>query len=90
MVVLDRFRLAATSARDAAGVDHNFLLSGARAMGALTPRTFVDVCLRENDRRFGPYDQRLARPRTIPGLARGLRPVLPDHSHRPSPAGAHP
>lgn len=80
LVVLDRLRLAATSSRNAASADQNFLLSGAKAIGALTPRAFIDICLRENDRRFGPYDQRLARPRIVPGLARGLRPLLPDRS----------
>ena len=80
LVVLDRLRVAASSARDASGADQNFLLSGAKAMGALTPRTFVDVCLRENERRFRPYDQRLARPRIVPGLARRVRPVLPNRS----------
>ena len=80
LVVLDRLRLAATSSRSAAGADQNFLLSGAKAMGTLTPRAFVDICLRENDRRFRPYDQRLTRPRIVPGLARRLRPLLPDRS----------
>ncbi|HEY6622725.1 MAG TPA: hypothetical protein VIX85_02745 [Acidimicrobiales bacterium] len=80
LVVLDRLRLAATSSRDAGGADQNFLLSGAKAIGALTPRAFVDICLGANDRRFRLYDQRLVRPRIVPGLARRLRSLLPDRS----------
>lgn len=77
LVFVDRLRLAFSSSRTASVGDQNFMLSGAKAFGDLTPRSFVDICLAENDRRFAPYDDRLPRPRAIPGLARRLRPVLP-------------
>lgn len=62
---------------DPASVDDNFLLSGAQAFGEIAPRTFVDTCLRENERRLAPYDPRLLRPRMAPTAARMVRRLLP-------------
>ncbi len=33
---------------------------------SLSPRSFVELCLKENKRRLNPYDRRLARPKLIP------------------------
>ncbi len=41
-----------------------------------SPRQFLDVCLRENDRRLDPYDPRLLRPTFVPSIARALRRVM--------------
>jgi hypothetical protein len=41
-----------------------------------SPRQFLEVCLRENDRRLDPYDPRLLRPTFVPTIARTLSKVL--------------
>jgi hypothetical protein len=33
-------------------------------------RELMEICLRENDRRFSGYDERLRRPTTTPSLVR--------------------
>ncbi len=44
---------------------------GHAAMGIqISPRGFVELCLAENERRMARYDDRLARPRIMPALAR--------------------
>jgi hypothetical protein len=48
-----------------------FTASGARAVaGELTPRAFLQTCLRENARRLAAFDPWLLRPRLVPTLAR--------------------
>jgi hypothetical protein len=88
LVVVDRMRLAVSSARGPGEGDQNFMLTGARALGQLTPRQFVQICLQENRRRLSPYDPVLPRPSVVPALARTLRPFLPDRPF--SRAGAPP
>lgn len=80
--VVDRLRLAFDAARKRSRRDENFLLSGARVLDGLTPRSFLATCLAEHARRLAPYDPALPRPGRIPALARGVLRVLPDH--RPS------
>jgi hypothetical protein len=85
-VVAERLRLAVSGARSADGSDQNFVFSGAQALGSLTPRSFVDTCLTENQRRFAPYDPMLPRPRVVPQIARAARRLLPDRPLGPSTA----
>jgi hypothetical protein len=54
--------------------DNNFTMTGAEQLGAdIDVAGLIDVCLRENDRRLGGYDQRLKRPRFVPFMARLAR-----------------
>ncbi|HEY3941735.1 MAG TPA: ferritin-like domain-containing protein [Acidimicrobiales bacterium] len=77
LVVLARLRLAVSSARGTSTDDQNFIFSIAPSLGSLSPRVFARMCLRENDRRFAPFDPTLPRPQVIPSLVRrGLR-LLP-------------
>ncbi|MGH7964265.1 MAG: ferritin-like domain-containing protein [Candidatus Binatia bacterium] len=63
----------------ARGVDTgDFTVKGHEAVKTdLSPRAFLELCLRENDRRLGAYDARLLRPRLVPTLARSLCRLLP-------------
>ena len=44
-------------------------MKGHEAMGIkLTPRAFMEICLAENARRMGRYDERLLRPKFMPRM----------------------
>lgn len=76
-----RFYLRAAGRRIGAvrsGAGSGFTAGGAGAVvSGLSPRTFLETCLRENARRLAPFDARLLRPRLVPALVRmalrGLR-----------------
>lgn len=54
--------------------DNNFTMNGAQQLGAdINVAQLIDVCLKENDRRLGIYDQRLKRPRFVPFMFRLAR-----------------
>jgi hypothetical protein len=55
----------------------DFAMKGHQAINtSISPRTFVDVCLAEHERRLGEYDARLLRPRFVPTAVRLVRPLL--------------
>lgn len=57
--------------------DNNFTVTGATQLGAdINVGELIDICLAENDRRLGIYDQRLLRPRFVPAVARLARRFL--------------
>lgn len=56
----------------------NFTLTAHRDFSArITLRHLLELCLRENERRLGEYDARLARPRLVPGIAGILHRLIP-------------
>jgi hypothetical protein len=56
----------------------DFAMKGHEAINtSISPRAFVDLCLRENERRLGIYDAKLLRPTIVPTIARMVRPLLP-------------
>jgi len=51
--------------------DNNFTMNGAQQLGAdIDVGQLIAICVSENDRRLGIYDQRLKRPRFVPFMAR--------------------
>ncbi|HEX7007033.1 MAG TPA: ferritin-like domain-containing protein [Alphaproteobacteria bacterium] len=70
---------AASRLRLARGADANsdMTLRGHKAIGvSLSPGRFIDLCLRENERRMARYDERLLRPQALPRLVKLARPFL--------------
>lgn len=59
--------------------DNNFTVSGAQSVAAtdIDLRELLEICLRENDRRFSGYDSRLLRPTTMPAIVRIALRFLP-------------
>ena len=54
-----------------------FTLKSHTVFGDFTLRSFLELCLSENERRLAPYDPRLLRPALVPGTVRLLLKVLP-------------
>jgi hypothetical protein len=54
-----------------------FTLKSHTAFSDLSLRQFLELCLSENERRFARYDERLLRPRLVPGAVRAILKVLP-------------
>ena len=57
------------------------------AFGELSARSFLELCLQENDRRLAPYDPRLLRPTLIPSSVRLALRFVPN---KPSNADGEP
>ena len=70
---------AASRLQLARGANENsdLTLRGHQSIGvALAPGRFMDLCLRENERRMARYDPRLLRPAALPRLITLARPFL--------------
>jgi hypothetical protein len=71
-----------------AGLDTNFTATAAQSISAteVTARDLLEICLKENDRRFAGYDPRLVRPTTMPRLARLVMRFMPPRRRPPAAA----
>jgi hypothetical protein len=59
------------------GGGNTFTQDGVEDMGIdLSPRSFLELCLAENERRMSLYDARLLRPAIMPRLVRTVAPLL--------------
>lgn len=81
MQVWTRVKTAVAAARGGddggGGEEDDFMLGVKDSLEVVnSPRQFLEVCLRENDRRLAPYDPRLLRPTFVPAIARALSRVL--------------
>lgn len=61
----------------AEGNQDGFTLKSHSAFGDFSLRSFLELCLAENARRFAPYDARLLRPMLVPSVVRTVVKVLP-------------
>jgi hypothetical protein len=59
------------------GTQRGFTLKSHTTFGDFTLRSFLKLCLAENERRLSVYDPRLLRPALVPPLVRLLLKVLP-------------
>ena len=59
------------------GTQDGFTLKSHSAFGDFTLRSFLELCLAENERRLSIYDSRLLRPFLVPSAVRMLVKVLP-------------
>lgn len=55
----------------------NFAMNAHAALGDTTPRSFLELCLAENEKRLKHYDPRLLRPTLAPGIARAMLAAMP-------------
>jgi hypothetical protein len=54
-----------------------FTLKSHTSFSDFSLRSFLELCLSENERRFAPYDARLLRPMLVPSTVRAIVKVLP-------------
>jgi hypothetical protein len=64
-----------------------FTLKSHNVFGDFTLRSFLELCLAENERRLSIYDSRLLRPALVPGTVKLLLKVLPRNGRRQSGNG---
>jgi hypothetical protein len=65
------------------GGQAGFTLASHSSFGDFSLRSFLELCLAENERRLAPYDPRLLRPQLVPSVAKALTRVLPRLSPAP-------
>jgi len=73
----DRVRGALQMSKGGTSSQQGFTLKSHASFGDFSLRSFLELCLSENQRRFAPYDSRLLRPTLVPGTVRFLLKVLP-------------
>src|SRR2546428_660463 len=68
----DRVRGAMAMGRGGSSSQDGFTLKSHAALGDFSLRSFLELCLSENQRRLAPYDARLLRPALVPSTVRAL------------------
>ena len=70
-LIWERIGTARAVERHGNAADNNFTVSGSKQLGVATDfKQLARLCLKENDRRLAPYDQRLIRPAFVPMMIR--------------------
>ncbi len=70
-LIAERMSFAKGMGANPKGEDTNFTLNGSKELGVeVTFTELASICLAENDRRLGVYDERLLRPRFVPKMIR--------------------
>ena len=57
--------------------EEGFTMTSHAEFGDVSARSFLEICLSENDRRLAVYDERLIRPRLVPAAVRFALKMLP-------------
>jgi len=70
------------SKEKAKGTQDGFTLKSHAVFGDFTLRSFLELCVAENERRLSPYDPRLLRPALVPGVVKLLLKFLPRNGRR--------
>ena len=73
----DRVKGAMAMGKGGATSQQGFTLKSHTSLGDFTLRSFLELCLAENERRLSPYDARLLRPALVPPIIRAVVRVLP-------------
>ena len=73
----DRVKGAMAMGKGGATSQQGFTLKSHTSLGDFTLRSFLELCLAENERRLAIYDSRLLRPFLVPSAVRMLVKVLP-------------
>jgi hypothetical protein len=68
-LIFERIGIARGIDTKGARQDMNFPANAAGAVGSITPKALIALCLTENERRMHGYDARLLRPTLVPRLA---------------------
>jgi hypothetical protein len=76
-LLVDHVRQAASFGGGAGQSQEGFTMASHAEMSDLSPRSFLELCLSENDRRLARYDPRLLRPRLVAPLVRLALRILP-------------
>jgi hypothetical protein len=74
---IDRVRGALKMGSAGSSSQQGFTLKSHASFGDFSLRSFLELCLAENERRFAPYDRRLLRPTLVPSTVRLLVKLLP-------------
>jgi len=70
-LIWERIDMAKGMGQNTKAQENNFTLNGSKELGVeVSFPELARICLAENDRRLAPYDQRLIRPRFVPGAIR--------------------
>ena len=70
-LILERIGFAGDMEKSDKAQDNNFTLNGSKELGVeISFAGLAEICLKENDRRLAPYDQRLVRPVFVPNMIR--------------------
>jgi hypothetical protein len=70
-LIWERIDMAKGMGGNSKAQENNFTLNGSKELGVeVSFGELAAICLAENERRLAPYDQRLTRPRFVPGAIR--------------------
>jgi hypothetical protein len=70
-LIWERIDMAKGMGGNSKAQENNFTLNGSKELGVeVSFGELAAICLAENERRLAPYDQRLIRPRFVPGAIR--------------------
>ena len=77
-LIWERIDMAKGMGGNSVAQDSNFTLNGSKELGVeISFPDLAALCLAENDRRLAIYDQRLLRPKFVPGMLRLALRLLP-------------